>query len=511
MRLYICSQAFPLGETALYVKPFKICISIKKVKNEQKLIIGCTIKDLPVIKNRIVLGKFMPITEKYSRSYYSNEMWSIRLDNNVIKIWNMLSADSIPEFETEFENQIIASSENNNSIKNAISIRQEALSRLAWKRSVNTKIWLVSDRYSHADDNGEAMFKYLMEHKREDIKVYFVLDKDSNDYERLSQLGPVLIQDSREHKIMHLISDCIISSQADEYIIDPFWRQGIVRNIFKDFYCRNKFVFLQHGVIKDDLSAWLNRFNKNIDGFVCAAIPEAKSIEEGEYFYDKKNIWLTGLPRYDRLYHDEQNLILIMPTWRKWLMKDFNASDSDKNAVQVIDNIEHTEFFEFYHSLLNNERLLAECEQYGYQLCYMPHTNFRDCMDKFCDDKRIVQMNFDVPYREAFAKANLLVTDYSSTPMDFAYLRKPVIYAQFDKDKFFSGEHTYKKGYFNYEQNGFGEVVYDLNNLIELIISYIHKDCKMKEKYYKRVDNFFAYNDCNNCERVYKKILNLFD
>lgn len=290
--------------------------------------------------------------------------------------------------------------------------------------------------------------------------------------------------------------------------MDPFWRHGAIRDIFRDFYCRNKFVFLQHGVIKDDLSGWLNRFNKNIAGFVCAAHPEAESILGCDYYYDKQ-VWLTGLPRYDRLYHDEKKNILIMPTWRKWLMKNYNAADSDKDAVHVIDNIEQTEFFEFYSALLNNKRLLDACDKYGYHLCYMPHTNFRECMSKFCRDERIKQFDLNMPYRQAFAEADLLVTDYSSTPMDFAYLRKPVIYAQFDKDRFFSGEHTYKKGYFDYEKKGFGEVVYELDNLIDLIISYMENGCRMSDKYKNRVENFFAYHDCNNCQRVYEKILEL--
>ena len=503
-----CS-VYTLREVALHVTPFKVYIPLNKIEEKVEIFIGCTCAGAEVIKTRVNLGKFMPISKNFSMSYYSNELWTVRLNGNVLEIWNMMSNHEIPDFEEDFEQQLFASNFSEDKIlKEAVSIRKEAIGRLAWKQNCNTKIWLVSDRYGHADDNGEAMFRFLMDCKRPDIKVYFVIDKESDDYERLSQVGPVLAQDSREHRLMHLTADCIISSQADEYIIDPFWRQGAIRDIFRDFYCRSKFVFLQHGVIKDDLSGWLNRFNKNIDGFVCAAVPEARSIHECDYYYDRQ-VWLTGLPRYDRLYHDEKKNILIMPTWRKWLMKNYNAADSDKDAVHVIDNIEQTEFFEFYSALLNNKRLLDACDKYGYHLCYMPHTNFRECMSKFCRDERIKQFDLNMPYRQAFAEADLLVTDYSSTPMDFAYLRKPVIYAQFDKDRFFSGEHTYKKGYFDYEKDGFGEVVYELDNLIDLIISYMENGCRMSDKYKNRVENFFAYHDCNNCQRVYEKILEL--
>lgn len=504
-------NVYTLGEIALYVKSFTINIDLSCVEEKTDIIFVCDCMETEVIKTQINLGKFMPISKRFSESYYSKESWSVRLDGNSLNLWNMLGTVNIPDFEDDFETQILNSDlDDKANIGEAVSIRKEALSRLAWKQGRNVKIWLVSDRYSHADDNGEAMFRFLMDNKRPDIKVYFVIDEESDDFERLAEIGPVLAQDSRRHRVMHLIADCIISSQADEYIIDPFWREGASRDIFKDFYCRNKFVFLQHGVIKDDLSGWLNRFNKNIDGFVCAAIPEAQSLHNCDYDYDKQ-VWLTGLPRYDRLYHDEKKNILIMPTWRKWLMKNFNAAASDKEAVHAIDNIEKTEFFEFYSSLLNNERLLDACDKYGYKLCYMPHTNFRECMSKFCNDERIQQFDLDMPYRQAFAEADLLITDYSSTPMDFAYLRKPVIYAQFDKDKFFSGEHTYKKGYFDYEQDGFGEVVYELEDLIDLIVSYMESGCKMKDIYRERVEKFFKYDDCDNCQRVYERIIKIMN
>lgn len=500
---------YTLGEIALHVFPFVLHIELSMIEEKSDIVFGCSCAGFKIIKTQVNLGKFMPISKTFLKSYYANEEWTIQLRENVLEVWNMFGKEKLPDFENEFEEQVLNSGLIcEETIDEVIKVRKEALARLAWKRNSNTQIWLVSDRYSHADDNGEAMFRFLMEHKRPDIKVFFVMDRESADYDRIAKIGPVIAQDSHEHLVMYMISDCIISSQADEYIINPFWRHGAIKDVFKDFYCRNKFVFLQHGVIKDDLSGWLNRFNKNIAGFVCAAIPEAESIHECEYYYDKQ-VWLTGLPRYDRLYHDEKKNILIMPTWRKWLMKNFNAADSDKDATHVIDNIEQTEFFEFYSGLLNSERLLDACEKYGYKLCYMPHTNFRECMSKFCKDERIQQFDLNMPYRQAFAEANLLVTDYSSTAMDFVYLRKPVIYAQFDKEKFFSGEHTYRKGYFDYEKDGFGEVVYELDELIDLIITYMENECNIDDKYRERVKNFFAYNDKNNCQRVYERITKL--
>ena len=92
---------------------------------------------------------------------------------------------------------------------------------------------------------------------------------------------------------------------------------------------------------------------------------------------------------------------------------------------------------------------------------------------------------------------------------DFAYLNKPVLYCQFDRDDFFSGKHTYNKGYFDYEKDGFGEVEYNLEDTVERIIEYANNGCQLKEKYKKRIEEVFAYHDQNNCERIYQKLINM--
>lgn len=493
-----------LGQTALYVESFRVEVPLQGT--DGKIYFGSTVGGVDVVKTRVVLGKFMPLSKELSKSYYSEAGWTVRLEKNSLRLWNVALLPEAPDFEQEFEEQIEQGSyENRQEVMEALAIRKQALIRRAWKRS-GRQIWLISDRYHVADDNGEAFFRYMAAQENLPIQCYFVIAGDSKDFERLSEIGRVVAQDSREHMLLHLTADCIISSQADEYIIDPVWRKDFVNHLYKDLYCRKKYVFLQHGVIKDDLSAWLNRFNKNIDGFVCTAWKEAQSVCECDYYYDDEQVWLTGLPRYDRLYHNEKNYILIMPTWRKWLMQDFNAVASDRDATHVKNNIEETEYFRFYNALLNDTALLEVCENYGYKVCFMPHSNLRESMGSFDRDERVLFFDFDKKYRDAFAEAALLVTDYSSTAMDFAYLRKPVLYAQFDKERFFSGEHTYEKGYFEYEQDGFGEVVYDLGNLVKEMISYIRNGCTLKESYRERIDQFFAYDDRNNCKRVFEKI-----
>ena len=49
----------------------------------------------------------------------------------------------------------------------------------------NKKIWLFMDRRNEADDNAEQLFKYALSRK-DHVKKYFTVSKDSKDYSRLT-------------------------------------------------------------------------------------------------------------------------------------------------------------------------------------------------------------------------------------------------------------------------------------------------------------------------------------
>ena len=125
----------------------------------------------------------------------------------------------------------------------------------------------------------------------------------------------------------------------------------------------------------------------------------------------------------------------------------------------------------------------------------------------FDDVKGFAAFPEETDYRTVFAQSALMLTDYSSTVFDFSYLRKPVLYAQFDKEEFFSGLHTYTPSYFDYEKDGFGDVLFDYESTVNALIDYVRSDCALKDKYRERIDNFFAYNDKNNCHILETKTL----
>ncbi|MCD8562240.1 MAG: CDP-glycerol glycerophosphotransferase family protein [Bacilli bacterium] len=87
--------------------------------------------------------------------------------------------------------------------------------------------------------------------------------------------------------------------------------------------------------------------------------------------------------------------------------------------------------------------------------------------------------------------------------MTFHNLKKPEIFFQFDKYNFF--DNHYKKGYFDYERDAFGDVLTTVDEVVDKVEYYINNNFKMEDKYIDRVDNTFAYTDRNNVNEYMKK------
>lgn len=499
-------DVFSLGEVIMPAIGFKNKIILNSDQENYEVQFWAKIEnDIFQLRTIKFNNQTCVLSNIYKQSYYCNDGWIIKEKGNGILIENIIKTNDLMSYEENFLTEVKSKIGDSMIKKQAYNLREKFFALKLSGFGKMKKIWLISDRVNMAGDNGEAFFDYLLKIQPKNIDYYFVIGEGYPDADRLSSTGRVLYQGSEKHKIMHLFADVIISAHADEYIRNPFVYDKTTE-IFRDLIMNKKFVFLQHGITKDDVSTWLNKYNQGINGLVTAAKPEYKAFLDNEYYYSQDEIWLTGFPRYDRLYHNEKKVITIMPTWRKSLNK---ANALGKGINGVCDDFINSEYFAFYNALINNEVLLSAAESMQYTIAFMPHPNIMGSLYLFHQAKNVKFYGFNDAYRDVFAESDLIVTDYSSSAMDFAYLRKPIIYCQFDADEFWKGNHSYEKGYFDYERDGFGEVEYNLDAVVNRIIEYMKHNCKMKELYKQRCDKFFAFNDKNNCERVFQRILSL--
>ncbi|WP_201587141.1 CDP-glycerol glycerophosphotransferase family protein [Psychrobacter sp. HII-4] len=365
--------------------------------------------------------------------------------------------------------------------------------------------WLFMDRETKADDNAEHFYRYITRNYPEQ-KCYFALNKSSKDWQRLEKDGFNLLDfgsDSFEKQLRK--ASKIVSSHLEAHI----------NNYFGDNYGFSKdFIFLQHGVIKHDLSTWINT-KKNINVFVTTTIDEYKSIAKSPSTYKitEKEVVLTGLPRHDALlnnYLEPEKVILIMPTWRHYLVGE--SIGKGVNTRSLNSNFFNSEYAKNWISLLNNASLHKLVSNYNYRIVFAPHSNIAPYLP-FFDLPDYIELwsslDSEQSIQHLFKQVSFLVTDYSSVAFEMGVLNKATVYYQFDRDEMFSGEHTVQRGYFSYEKDGFGPVVTKESDLLVELENVLKNDGKPLEPYKTRMIETFPFRDGKNCERVYEAILDL--
>lgn len=365
----------------------------------------------------------------------------------------------------------------------------------------NKKIWLVSDKADRADDNGEFFFKFLSKNKPAKDKCYYVINKNSSDFKRMNRYGECIDYLSYKHKILSLFASYLVSSHTHNDFRMPL---GIYHKYMMDAVFKNRFIFLQHGIIKSDHSKILNKPNILIDMFVTSSKDEYDSIVKGNYGYSYKEVQLCGMARYDGLYSETEKLITIAPTWRYNLC---GPMDAHTDVYPLKPEFDDSIYYNYFKSLLTNQRLMDAAEEYGYKIQFLPHPILFPHKEKFQVNPKIKVLGYGSSYKEVYAKSALMLTDYSSLVFDFAYLEKPIVYTLFD---YFDKSNSYNSsGYYDHEKDGLGDVTYTLDDTVDCLIEYMKNDCKIKDKYLERIKKFYAYQDKNNARRIMESILKL--
>lgn len=350
-------------------------------------------------------------------------------------------------------------------------------------------IWLVGERPNQAQDNGYHFFKYVREHYPERC-VYYVITKDSAHLDKVAELGEVVYYGKWKHWLMYFGCEAVISTHVRKEVLPSgVWSYSKLASHFKQ---NNKIiVFLQHGVINNDLT-YLYKENARLDLFISGAKPEYDYVN-ANFHYNNGEVKYTGLARYDAL-HDivPKKQILLMPTWRKWLVKEGY-------------DFENSEYLSEWNKVLTDRRLIEAAKKAGYTILFYPHSEIQPMIDSFrsIDDAVIIARDTDYDVQTLLKESALLVTDHSSVFFDFAYMRKPLLFYQFDNDDYYAKH--YPKGYYDFERDGFGKVTYTAAELVDSLIESIENGVVLTEEYSKRIDRFFPLYDRKNCERIYNE------
>lgn len=353
-------------------------------------------------------------------------------------------------------------------------------------------VWLVSERPSEAQDNGYWLFRYICEnqcHKH----TYYVIDAKANDRFKVEKIGNIIKSNSLKHYLYYLLATKHISSQIDGGM--PNMR--VCSFLERHGLLKNKKVFLQHGITKDVISFGFYK-DTRVNLFVCATKRETDFVKE-TFGYPEGAVQQLGFARFDHLIDTSKGKkqILVMPTWRAWL-----AQGQSNSLEEAKKKFLESEYYKQWSSLLRDERLTEILEQYDCTLIFYPHSDMQPYVQYFETDHARIKIADAKQYnvQDLLKESSIMITDYSSVAFDFAYMDKPVIYYHFDYIEYRKGQHP--EGYFQYERDGMGPVVFHNADAFKYLEQLLKNSCKLQDPFKGRVEKFFDLKDRNNCKRI---------
>jgi CDP-glycerol glycerophosphotransferase (TagB/SpsB family) len=341
--------------------------------------------------------------------------------------------------------------------------------------------WAICESSAEARDNGYHFFKYVCENHPEQSCVY-AIDKKSKDFKKVEQLGEVVQFGTVKHWILYFTCRYLISSKGftpNNYMVSAMGKLG---------FHRPNHVFLQHGITINYVECLLaNRCYHKY--FIAGAEPEYQYILN-HFGYPEESVRYTGFSRFDHLHDFEvkHNRVMIMPTWRKWLDKK---------------NVGGSEYTCKWKELFQSEKLAELIRTYELDVILYLHPNMQKIIAKSELEKlgiTIADMEAD-DLQELMKSAELMITDYSSVFFDMVYMKKPVIFYQFDEKKF--REFHYKQGWFDYHNNPFGNSFDKCRDVLDELERYVNNGYQISDQYRNRHREVFKLYDNKNSERIY--------
>ncbi|TWG90617.1 glycosyltransferase involved in cell wall biosynthesis [Nocardioides sp. J9] len=366
--------------------------------------------------------------------------------------------------------------------------------------------WVFMDRVHDAADSAEILFRYVRENHPE-INAWFVLEKGGKEWDRFRAEGHgdrLVAYKSLQWRVLMSHATHLLSSHADAAIVRPW-------PVLEFTHAKWRFHFLQHGVIKDDLSSWLDP--KRIETFVVSTPQELASIagDDTSYVFTTKEVALTGLPRFDRLQAvgdrfpvDKRDLLLVAPTWRNNLMPPIIEGSQRRDLdLSLLDSY----FVKAWMEYLRDDRLAKACREHGVTLGFLPHPNLQPLLPHLDLPAHVTPLSYEgQDPQELFARARAFVTDFSSVAFNAAYLQRPVVYYQFDADLVLGGGHVGRAGYYDYERDGFGPVTASAEDAVQATLDVLAAGPHPTGVYQERIDATFPLRDGRCCERVVERV-----
>ena len=279
------------------------------------------------------------------------------------------------------------------------------------------KVNLLFEKFAAKSEEG--VFELCeMCNKNSTSKNYFIIDKNSEDYERIKDNKNVVAKYSLKYYWLVYSCNSFIASETPGHINILRSNNKYLRRATYD----KKFVFLQHGIIYMKNLGVNSAFNKGreqeSDYMVVSSEKEREVVSE-MLGYNEEQLLKTGLGMfstvdYKHINQESEDYVTIMLTWKPYEEHLYNFEESSyyQNVIKIC---------ELLKKYIDTKKILIIAHPKAQSL--IMSTDLKDSL-------------WDKPISEALKKTKLLITDYSSVCYNTFYRGGAVIFYQEDIVKY---------------------------------------------------------------------------
>lgn len=314
---------------------------------------------------------------------------------------------------------------------------------------------------------------------------YYLLNKENPVIDKLEKKYQknIIETGTLKHLIYFFATKNFISTETLGHAVKLRIANRLVRR--KIASQKNKYVFLQHGVmymvsLNSDLRVGFQKPNMKLYRVVVSSKKEAEHFIQYSN-YKMEDFYITGLAKFDKaIQYETADKIVIMPTWRRW----------ETNIA--LTNFSKTKYYKMMERIVD-----AIPKEFHNKIIVLPHPLMLEAMKK--SNCYLKNMLVDKSYDDILKECKVLITDYSSISYDAFYRGSNIIFYWEEKEECL--KHYGDKAKIMLDKNlAFGDICY---NPVELTNCFDNNyNNKQQVKYQKRYKKIVTYHDNKNTDRI---------
>ena len=363
--------------------------------------------------------------------------------------------------------------------------------RLLWAAWILTPlrpilgIWLIGEMPYKAQDNGFHFFRWLRKTQPR-RRAFYVIDPQSPERANVEPFGNVLERGSRKHILYTVLASRFLGTHHAEYLFASRSRR-------MKRWSRGIRVSLRHGVMgTKNMTPLYGRRSRDFktDLFLVSSAMEREMIVH-DFGHRPGKVAITGLARFDELFAADVTLertILIIPSWRDWLSRE--------------EDFARSQYLQRWTAFLQHPGFQQRLADNGLTARFSLHPNMRRYASHFEAAGISVIGQGEQEVQHLLKSSAMMVTDYSSVGFDFSFLGRPVVYFQFDRDRFLGS----LPSHLDLDAQLPGRVAFDEDHLVSLVRETVDAGMKVSPEHAERSRRFIDKVDRHNCERIFEAV-----